>query len=386
MVLQQNMYSTTNPLTRRGLTVPMGPKMKEMKRLGKIAIWSLCFATLTLSCTKVEQAESAQAQISYNVVQYTQTKAAGEYPTNVPFVSSAFYLEDGKTWAANRSEAKPYIENAIISYDVTRTNWRDADHSYYWPRAGKLTFFSYSPQAIKDYTQIDRNSGITITDWDVNSHKDVDIMIADVQTDQTANQNVGTYTGVPTIFRHALSKISGFTFNLHKDYYTASKIEFLLNSIVIKNMPQRGSYSNTMPSKSNIGAWNKAAEGVYSYTWYSNDSGTIIPYSESTPLAIPANGLSSFSELYLLPQLYPADGGPSLEITYTKRTYGLYGSYTDSQITASVSFYDLFASTGHRLVINRNLTFNIVFNIDSNLITWAPDQQDWDGSDFKIDF
>ena len=364
----------------------MGPKMKEMKRFGKIAIWSLCFATLTLSCTKVEQAESAQAQISYNVVQYTQTKAAGEYPTNVPFVSTAFYLEDGKTWAANRSEAKPYIENAIISYDVTRTNWRDADHSYYWPRAGKLTFFSYSPQAIKDYTQIDRNSGITITDWDVNSHKDVDIMIADVQTDQTANQNVGTYTGVPTIFRHALSKISGFTFNLHKDYYTASKIEFLLNSIVIKNMPQKGSYSNTMPSKSNIGAWNKAADRVYDYTWYSNASGITIPYSTSDPTDISANGLSPYSELYLLPQLYPADGGPSLEIKYTKRTYDKKGSSTDSQVTASVSFYDLFASTGHRLVINRNLTFNIVFNIDANLITWAPDQQNWDGSDFKIDF
>lgn len=357
-----------------------------MKRFGKIAIWSLCFATLTLSCTKVEQAESAQAQISYNVVQYTQTKAAGLYPKTEKFISSAFYLEDGKTWAANHSEAKPYIENAIISYDVTRTNWRDADHSYYWPRAGKLTFFSYSPQAIKASTQIDRNSGITITDWNVHSHQNVDIMIADVQTDQTANQNVGTYTVVPTIFRHALSKISGFTFNLHKDYYTASKIEFLLNSIVIKNMPQKGSYSNTMPSESNIGAWNKAADGVYDYTWYRNDGdGITIPYSTSTPTNISANGLTN-KELYLLPQLYPADGGPSLEITYTKRTYGLYGSYTDSQITASVSFYDLFASTGHRLVINRNLTFNIVFNIDANLITWAPDQQNWDGSDFKIDF
>ena len=141
-----------------------------------------------------------------------------------------------------------------------------------------------------------------------------------------------------------------------------------------------------MPSKSNIGAWNKAAKGVYSYTWYSNDSGITIPYSESTPLAIPANGLSPYSELYLLPQRYPADGGPSLEIKYTKRTYDKKGSSTDSQVTASVSFYDLFASTGNRLVINRNLTFNIVFNIDSNLITWAPDQQDWDGSDFKIDF
>ena len=369
----------------------------------KIAIWSLCFAILTLSCTKVEQSEPTQAQISYNVVQYTQTKAAGLYPTTVPFVSSAFYLENGKTWAANRSEAKPYIENAIISFDFDGANWRDADHSYYWPRAGKLTFFSYSPQAIKSSTQIDPNSGITITDWDVNEHQDVDIMIADVQTDQTANQTGGTYAGVPTIFRHALSKISGFTFNLHKDYanghtsgsYNNGDVVFILKSIVIKNMPQKGTYSNTMPSESNIGAWNKAADGVYDYTWYSSDidpgsEGTTIPYSTLDPTDISANGLSPYSELYLLPQLYPADGGPSLEIKYIKRTYTSNGNGkkkdNDSEVTASVSFYDLFASTGHRLVINRNLTFNIVFNIDSNLITWAPDQQDWDGSDFKIDF
>ena len=369
--------------------------MKVMKRFGKIAIWSLCFATLTLSCTKVEQSESVQAQICYNVVQYTQTKAAGLYPKTEKFISSAFYLENGKTWAANRSEAKPYIENAIISYDVTRTSWHDADHAYYWPSAGKLTFFSYSPQAIKASTQIDCNSGITITDWDVHSHQNVDIMIADVQTDQTANQNVGNYTGVPTIFRHALSKISGFTFNLHKDYakdytntgkYADGNVVFLLKSIVIKNMPQKGTYSNTMPSKSNIGAWNKAADGIYSYTWYSNASGIPIPYSKSNSVAIPGSGLSPYSELYLLPQLYPADGGPSLEITYTKRTYSGPDTYLETPITASVSFYDLFASTGHRLVINKNLTFNIVFNIDANLITRAPDQQAWDSGDFKIEF
>ena len=75
-----------------------------------------------------------------------------------------------------------------------------------------------------------------------------------------------------------------------------------------------------------------------------------------------------------------------LEIKYTKRTYTGDNQYDNSEVTASVSFYDLFASTGRRLVINRNLTFNIVFNIDSNLITWAPDQQDWDRGDFKIDF
>ena len=367
--------------------------MNKMNQLAKIAICSLCFATLTLSCTKVEQSEPTQAQICYNVVQYNQTKAAGLYPTTEKFISSAFYLEDGKTWAANHSEAIAYIKNATISFDGA--NWRDADHSYYWPRAGKLSFFSYSPQAIQSSTQIDRNSGITITNWDVNNHQDVDIMIADVQTDQTANQTGVTYTGVPTIFRHALSKISGFTFNLHKDYanghssgsYANGDVVFILKSIVIRNMPQKGTYSNTMPSESNIGAWTKAVDGVHDYTWYSNDGdGITIPYSESTPLTIPANGLSPYSELYLLPQLYPVDGGPSLEITYIKRSYTGKKKYTDSRVEASVSFYDLFASTGHRLVINRNLTFNIVFNIDSNLITWAPDQQDWDGSDFKIDF
>ena len=140
-----------------------------------------------------------------------------------------------------------------------------------------------------------------------------------------------------------------------------------------------------MPSESNIGVWTKAADGEHDYTWYSSASETIIPYS-ATPMAIKANGLSPYSELYLLPQLYPADGGPSLEITYIKRSYTGKKKYTDSRVEASVSFYDLFASTGHRLVINKNLTFNIVFNIDSNLITWAPDQQDWGSGDFKIDF
>ena len=106
----------------------MGPKMKEMKRFGKIAIWSLCFATLTLSCTKVEQAESAQAQISYNVVQYTQTKAAGLYTKSEKFISTAIYLEDGNTWAANHSEAIAYIENATIYFNGTI--WSEESSKY----------------------------------------------------------------------------------------------------------------------------------------------------------------------------------------------------------------------------------------------------------------
>ena len=359
----------------------------------RLTLSAVC--VLAVCCTKVQQTELSSPLVTYQLIQNTQTKGASPYDVNETFFSWAWMLEDGQSWVSSKSAAQLYINKATIGH--SSDGWSDINKVNYWPKAGyNLTFFAASPSdELGTAVTCTPEQGITITDWNVNEHLGTDVLVADIVENKTAVDNQGWAAGVPTIFRHALSKISGFTFNLHKDYanghssgsYVNGDVVFILKSIAIKNMPQKGTYSNTMPSESNIGAWNKAADGVYSsYTWYSNASGTTIPYSESTPLAIPANGLSPYSELYLLPQLYPADGGPSLEITYTKRTYGLDGSYTDSQITASVSFYDLFTSTGHRLVINRNLTFNIVFNIDSNLITWAPDQQDWDGSDFKIDF
>ena len=367
-------------------------KVKMNNIIQRLALSAVC--VLAVCCTKVQQAELSSPLVTYQLIQNTQTKGASPYDENETFFSWAWMLEDGQPWTSNKSAAQLYIDKATIGH--SSDGWSDINKVNYWPKAGyNLTFFAASPSDELDTAvSCTPENGITISNWDVNDHLGTDVMVADIVESKTAADNQGWAAGVPTIFRHALSKISGFTFNLHKDYanghssgsYNNGDVVFILKSIVIKNMPQKGTYSNTMPSESNIGAWNKAADGVYSYTWYSNASGTTIPYSKSTPLTIPANGLSPYSELYLLPQLYPADGGPSLEITYIKRSYTSNKKSTDSQVTASVSFYDLFASTGHRLVINRNLTFNIVFNIDANLITWAPDQQNWDGSDFKIDF
>lgn len=358
----------------------------------RLTLSAVC--VLAVCCTKVQQAELSSPLVTYQLIQNTQTKGASPYDENETFFSWAWMLEDGQSWVSSKSAAQLYIEKATIGH--SSDGWSDINKVNYWPKSGyNLTFYAASPSDELDKAvSCTPENGITITDWDVNEHLGTDVMVADIVESKTAADNQGWAAGVPTIFRHALSKISGFTFNLHKDYahghssgsYNNGDVVFILKSIVIKNMPQKGTYSNTMPSESNIGVWNKAADGIYSYTWYNNADGITIPYSTSTPLAIPANGLSSYSELYLLPQLYPADGGPSLEIKYTKRTYTGNNQYDYSEVTASVSFYDLFASTGHRLVINRNLTFNIVFNIDSNLITWAPDQQDWDSGDFKIDF
>lgn len=363
----------------------------------RLTLSAVC--VLAVCCTKVQQAELSSPLVTYQLIQNTQTKGASPYDVNETFFSWAWMLEDGQSWVSSKSAAQLYINKATIGH--SSDGWSDKNKVNYWPKSGyNLTFFAASPSyKLGTAVTCTPEQGITIKDWNVNDHLGTDVLVADIVENKTAVDNQGWAAGVPTIFRHALSKISGFTFNLHKDYanghssgsYNNGDVVFILKSIDIKNMPQKGTYSNTMPSESNIGAWNKAADEIHSYTWYSSDrdpgsEGITIPYSESNSVAIPGSGLSPYSELYLLPQLYPADGGPSLEITYTKRSYTGKNKYTDSKVTASVSFYDLFASTGNRLVINRNLTFNIVFNIDSNLITWAPDQQNWDGSDFKIDF
>lgn len=371
-----------------------------MKRLGKIAICSLCFATLTLSCTKVEQAESAQAQISYNVVQYTQTKAAGEYPTNVPFVSSAFYLEDGKTWAANHSEAIAYIENATISFNGTL--WRDESRSYYWPHTGKLNFLSYSPAAIQPKPKIDKDTGITITDWDVDANQNIDIMVADVQTEQTSNQNVGTYTGVPTIFRHKLSQIVGFEFNTFEDYahghdgaskpYEDGDVVFIVKEIQIGNLIQKGTYKSSYDvgtAVAKIGAWEPSGTAkAVSYTWYNNDTGTPIPYSKTELTSIASQLANRY--IMLLPQTF-ADPGkaesstvPHLKLVYTIRTYSSATSSTDRQETAYVSLYDMFQSSSNKINLNRQIKVRITFNRQADLITWAPDQEDWSDSEFSV--
>lgn len=368
-----------------------------MKRFGKIAIWSLCFATLTLSCTKVEQAESAQAQISYNVVQYTQTKTAGLYPKTEKFISSAFYLEDGKTWAANHSEAIAYIENATISFNGTL--WRDASRSYYWPHTGKLNFLSYSPAEIQPNTTIDKDTGITIKGWDVNANQNIDIMVADVQTEQTSNQNVGTYTGVPTIFRHKLSQIVGFEFNTFEDYahghdgstkpYQNEDVVFIVKEISIGKLIQKGSYSSSFDvgtAAAKIGAWipdESADAKPKSYTWYKNDEGTKIIYSTTSMTPIDRKALMILPQTFANPGEADPSTVPHLKLVYTQRSYNA-SSFSDTEKTTYVSLYDLFQSSENKINLNRQIKVRITFNLQANLITWAPDQDDWSDSEFNV--
>ena len=187
---------------------------------------------LTLGCcTKIVQQSGPtdNTEISYQVIS-GRTKALEEYPTTVPFVSSAWYLPQGKKWAANKADAQLYISSAVISHDDA-TDVFKAETPYYWPKKGSLTFMAYSPESAK--IQITKDKGVVVTGWDTKgSDKRIDLMVADIVKDKSANGTSYGMVGVPIVFRHILSKVAVTAF-IEKE---ESGKEISLNRIIFRNV------------------------------------------------------------------------------------------------------------------------------------------------------
>ncbi|MGN0195055.1 MAG: fimbrillin family protein [Candidatus Cryptobacteroides sp.] len=396
----------------------------------------LAAAAGMVSCAKVEQ-NSVPAGLTWQVIEDSQsTKAssggsstwtsaggpstkASAYSKDDTFLAWAWYLPAGSTWASNKASAQRYIggetSGATIGYVSSKNAWKnvtwngsswDEGVTYYWPKAGTLTFFAASPSSLGTAVSC-TTDGIKITDWDVDDNQTVDIMVADLAADQSANTTStgGWLTGVPTIFRHKLTKVEGFAFNLQKDYsnghdgstgneYESGDIRYFVKSIKINNIPQSGSYANSSPTSDNLGVWTPQGSSTGSYTWYTysgSEPGLEIK-KQAADTPAPANGLVPARDyIYLLPQLFSNPGEspdwsttPCIEIVYVKWTYTSATNYAEDPITARGSLYDVLGSSAHRLVINRRLNFKITFNNDSNTIIWAPDQEDWGSGEFEI--
>ena len=353
-----------------------------MKARMKTYLPIVAAAVMLGACSKIEQAEAPHTRICYNVVQLHGTKADPTYPTDRPFISYAFMMPEGEKWedeGKRNSYAQPYISGATISFDGM--HWYDPSKTYYWPTSGSLTFFSFSPEAVKTTdTTVDKTNGVTIKDWDVDANQTVDIMVADVQTGQTANRSEGLYTGVPTIFRHKLSQIVGFEFNTLKDYSSSTK--FYVTRISLKNIKQKGTYVSgplVGTTSSLIGKWTlDGSSGAKSYPYYDGGTtGTEVVYNDGTG----NNTKVGSGVIMLLPQTFSDPGEtpdwaktPHLEIAY---------KVGSEPKTARVSLYDLFAPS-HELGMNKQITIKVTFSNEGNLILWAPDQEDWEGSEFSI--
>lgn len=167
---------------------------------------------LLLSCTRIEvQDWEPQSLVAYNVVSSTaaQTKATTAFPTTSTFMSSAYQLNSGQSWDSDYASSTPKFGPEPEEVKYMGTYW-STDKKHFWEDGKTLTFFSYAPASLKYLGLNISKEGVSVNAWDVtdNSMKNQLILVADIAKDKVKNESFAGFTGVPTHFRHKLSKVS----------------------------------------------------------------------------------------------------------------------------------------------------------------------------------
>ena len=360
-----------------------------MKKL--IVLFSAVAALAACSKNEVVPAVSGEnVEISYKVAPRTKADPQAFDTKNV-FASWAYYLPSGKKWATDYKDAKIYIgkeaeEGVTISYG--NNVWKDQTASHYWPKEGNLTFFAYSlnSSSLTDksgtdtyFTCLNHESQYGIFgSLNLNTNPNTDFLVADIASDKTANEKVYNFNGVPTLFKHKLSRVK-FAVRKKSDYPGAT---ITLNSITFKNLVYGMIYSQFWKDTSKC----IIPDYMYPGTARSDQEYTKTDFEVSSSTAFaPVPDANEVRYIYI-PQDFKnvtqTDNIATIEVKYTV-TLKKGISETDKGIsdtyTKTLNVKDIFDSWE----IGKRYTFNLIFSLDE--INWAPGVDDWEDEAKNID-
>lgn len=360
-----------------------------MKKL--IVLFSAVAALAACSKNEVVPAVSGEnVEISYKVAPRTKADPQA-FDTNNKFASWAYYLPSGKNWNDNwdvRKDAKPYIGEEHVGSTISYKGgvWKDQTTSYYWPKGGKLTFFAYSLNSNtlhnQDYTDTyfycenDENAYGISGILNLDAHPNTDFLVADIATDKTTNESKYNFTGVPTLFKHRLSRIK-FAVKKKADYANAT---ITLNSITFNKLINGMTYAQ----------FHKSGDGFSEYMNTDQASRSIQVYTQ-TNFEVASTEFVSIPDAnevrYIyIPQNFQdvtnAEKIATIEVKYTV-TLKKGTSETDKGISETyiktLNVKNIFNSWE----MGKRYTFNLIFSLDE--IHYAPAVGDWENETKNID-
>ena len=358
-----------------------------LRHFGIALLAAAVLLPLAGSCTKIEMAEAdSRVALDYNValekpysLEQPQskaaplTKAATAYSTDDTFKSYAWYLPKGKTWDNDKVEAQAYFENVTVEFQTDK--WRGSDQSYYWPKLGSLSFWSYSPAKLAE-TNADKISvtkdGVTLTGWTVNAstHQDIDFMVADFVSDRKTNVKTYGYVGVPTLFRHKLAKVTvqASVGKADKNDKTKPAEDVKIYKVSFKQVYTKGSYtpeqaaSGTTTAKSE--AWvnrDKLEEVVI----FKDDDGYTFEDLNAHNITLKGKDLLAIPQV-LNPDSARGTSGVSLYIEY---------SIKGQKGTADKLLSDIKSQLWG---IGQHITYSVVFGEENEPIEFSGSVGDWE--------
>lgn len=344
-----------------------------MKKL--IVLFSAVAALAACSKNEVVPAVSGEnVEISYKVA--PRTKADPQtFDTHNVFASWAYYLPSGK-WDANwevRKDAKPYIGEEHVGSTISYKDgvWKDQNTSYYWPKGGSLTFFAYSlnSNTLRNqdhtdtffYCENDENAYGISGILNLEAHPNTDFLVADIATDKTTNASKYNFTGVPTLFKHRLSRIK-FAVKKKADYANAT---ITVNSITFNKLINGMTYTQ----------FHKSGDGFSEYMNTDNASRSTQVYTQ-TNFEVASTEFVSIPDANEVRYIYiPQDFEnvtdeskiATIEVKYTVT----YKNGISENCTKTLNVKNIFNSWE----MGKRYTFNLIFSLDE--IKWAPAVGDW---------
>ena len=182
-----------------------------MKKLFILA--TAVLATVACSKTEVlnETSENGPA-IAFQVANYAGQTKAGE----TSLITEGFNNFKTYAWYTSATASnQAFMTPATVTWDSGNTQWAPSDHVYYWPKTGYINFFSFAgkhfPDAV-DLNASENNRAEAHYTTAIEVATDDNILVADgaygfYNNDAAQYKLDGVTKGVPTLFRHMLSRV-----------------------------------------------------------------------------------------------------------------------------------------------------------------------------------
>jgi len=269
------------------------------------------------SCAKneVKVADNGHA-ITFQTITGLNTKAitGTEFPKDETFSTYA--------WAEGTVN-EYFMQNITVAYNSTDNIWKPQGETFYWPKNTTVDFVSYYPTGFNGITV--KEDKITYTDVNVYALQQ-DIMYADKAVGFSDNASlvddaINAYTGVPTIFRHATTKVNflvELTYN-HKEEADGTVTDWTVkvNSANINGIYTTGSCELTLADASAVGVvgWNKPTNEIWTADETKTTSITGLKDTELTT----GQDYVAIDTVYVLPQALVA-GKQKVNVNITVTT------------------------------------------------------------------
>lgn len=348
----------------------------------KYIIIALAALATSVACSKVETVD-LQKEINFEVANNIKTKAfTGSVYSNGAFGTYAWF-----------NDTDEFMVNEKVN--LAGGVWKTVDNTYYWPKTGSVSFISYSPFEGTSNTagttpEITKNK-ITYTGVTAGT---TDLMYADKATcSNNVNEvedGTNSFTGVPTVFRHALAKLSFkvmANFVEWDDTETGSHTEWkiTLNSFKI------GGFNTTGDLELNLNgdgkSWDKPVTtvGTENYNVWTNLSGATADQElVATPLVLTTSAQDLASATgFVLPQVLTA-GVQTVDIDVDIKTTLANGKVINENFAKTIDISEI--STLKAWQMNENIVYTIKFKPTAHSTDPGVPAHDDDPEDVIIKF